>query len=171
MSSHCLSFLALISAFHFKFQHVSCSSLTYIPILTYPLSTPPPCNIHTHKQPSSDRSMRLPIVVMTAQDWRPSTTSWRRRQTSTTTSSARAWINSLDLDHPSKGKVYGQYMWQSRVEIEHYFVPYFNCITVFKALYHKTSVKGGAHMRWVNSWILTTFTQRVWVPPLTEVLR
>ena len=95
---------------------------------------PPPCNIHTHKQPRSNRNMRLPIVVMTAQDWRPSTTSWRRRQISTTTSSARTWINSLDLDHSSKGKDYGQYMWQSWVEIEHYSVVYFDCIAGFEAL-------------------------------------
>ena len=38
-------------------------------------------------------------------------------------------------------------MWQSRVEIEHYFIAYFDRITAFKVLYHSTSVKGGAHTR------------------------
>ena len=33
-------------------------------------------------------------------------------------------------------------MWQSRVEIEHYSVAYFNRITAFEV---RTSVKGGAH--------------------------
>ena len=42
-------------------------------------------------------------------------------------------------------------MWQSRVEIEHYCVAYFARITVFEVLQRGTSVKGGAHMRWVNS--------------------
>ena len=32
------------------------------------------------------------------------------------------------------------------------------------------AVKGGTHTRWVNSSILATFTQRIWPPPLTEVL-
>jgi len=36
-------------------------------------------------------------------------------------------------------------MWQSWVEIEHYSVAYFYCTTVFEALQHRTSVKGGAH--------------------------
>jgi len=62
-------------------------------------------------------------------------------------------------------------LWQSRVEIEHYSVAYFDRIAAFEALYRRTSVKGGAHTRWVNSSILATFTQRVWAPPLTEVLR
>ena len=101
MSSHCLSFLALVSAFLFKFP---AWQLLFSDIHTLHLPLPSSLqHTHTHKQPSSNKSMKLPIVVMTPQDWRPSTTSWRRRQTSTTTSSARAWINSLDLDHPSKG--------------------------------------------------------------------
>ena len=37
------------------------------------------------------------------------------------------------------------YMWQSRVEIEHYSVVYFLCITVLEALWRRTSVIGGAH--------------------------
>ena len=47
-------------------------------------------------------------------------------------------------------------MWQPRVEIEHYSVGYF---AVFEALKRGTSVKGGAHTRWVNSSMgLITFT-------------
>ena len=44
-----------------------------------------------------------------------------------------------------------QYLWQSRVEIEHYSVAYFDRITVFEALKHRTSGKGGARTSWVNS--------------------
>ena len=40
----------------------------------------------------------------------------------------------------------GVHVCQSRVEIEHYSVVYFNRIIVFKALQRKTSVKGRAHM-------------------------
>ena len=43
--------------------------------------------------------------------------------------------------------MYSMHIWQMWVEIEHYFVAYFDCITVFEALYHRTSVKGGAHTR------------------------
>ena len=38
-------------------------------------------------------------------------------------------------------------MWQSRVEIEHYSVMYFDRVAAFKALQHRTSIKGGAHTR------------------------
>ena len=34
-------------------------------------------------------------------------------------------------------------LWQSQVEIKHYSVAYFNCISAFAALQHRTSVKGG----------------------------
>ena len=50
------------------------------------------------------------------------------------------------------------YMWQSREEIKHYSVVYFNRITVLKALYYRTSVKGGAHMHVSN---IHEFTQQV----------
>ena len=40
-------------------------------------------------------------------------------------------------------------MWQSRVEIEYYSVAYFDPVTVFKAPYLRTSVKGGAQTRCV----------------------
>ena len=38
------------------------------------------------------------------------------------------------------------YMCQSRVEIKHYSVVYFDRITVFNALLCSTSIKGGAHL-------------------------
>ena len=49
-------------------------------------------------------------------------------------------------------------MWQSRVEIEHYSVAYFNCITAFKALLHRTSVKGGTHYmcKLMNTYLIYT---------------
>ena len=36
------------------------------------------------------------------------------------------------------------HMWQSWVAIKHYSVVHFNHVTVFEALLHRTSVKGGA---------------------------
>ena len=42
------------------------------------------------------------------------------------------------------------YMWQSRVEIKDYSVVYFDRIAVFEMLYCRTSVKGGAHTRFVD---------------------
>ena len=42
-------------------------------------------------------------------------------------------------------------MWQSRVEIEGYSVAYFDRIVAFEAPYRRTSVKGGAHMHFVDS--------------------
>ena len=49
-------------------------------------------------------------------------------------------------------------MWQSRVEIEHYSVAYFDHIAVFKALKRRTSVKGEAHTRSVNMASIDEFT-------------
>ena len=40
-------------------------------------------------------------------------------------------------------------MWQSYVEINDYSVIYFNHVAAFKAVYHRTSVKGEAHMHFV----------------------
>ena len=57
-------------------------------------------------------------------------------------------------------------MWQSRVEIEGYSIAYFNRITAFKAPYCWTSIKGGAHMRFVD---IYASIKHVWAPPLTEV--
>ena len=62
-------------------------------------------------------------------------------------------------------------MWQSRVEIEGYSVAYFDRIAAFKAPYRWTSVKGGAHTRFVDSLAIYASTKRVWAPPLTEVQR
>ena len=61
------------------------------------------------------------------------------------------------------------YMWQSNLEIEGYSVTYFDCIAAFEALYHWTSVKGGAHMRIVDSSDTHTSMKHIWAPPLTEV--
>ena len=60
-------------------------------------------------------------------------------------------------------------MWQSCVEIEGYSIAYFDHITVFEALYRWTSVKGGAHMCFVNAWIPNESMKCIWAPPLTEV--
>ena len=51
-----------------------------------------------------------------------------------------------------------QNMCQSRVEIEYYSVAYFDRITVFKALYLRTSVKGGTQMRCKIASIVAAFT-------------
>ena len=50
-------------------------------------------------------------------------------------------------------------MWQSRVEIEHYSVAYFDCVIVFRALQDRTSFKGGAHTHSVDSWTPDKSTQ------------
>ena len=42
-----------------------------------------------------------------------------------------------------------------------YSVVYFNCITAFKTPYHRTSVKGGAHTRFVNSLAIYASTKHV----------
>ena len=52
-------------------------------------------------------------------------------------------------------------MWQSRVEIEHYSVAYFDRITVFEVLNCRTSIKGGAHICCVNVISIHEFTQRI----------
>ena len=53
------------------------------------------------------------------------------------------------------------YVWQSRVEIEHYSVAYFDRIAPFEALLRRTSVKGGVHTRCVNVASIDEFAQRV----------
>ena len=62
-------------------------------------------------------------------------------------------------------------MWQSHVEIEGYSIVYFGCITALEALYRWTSVKGGAHMHFVDSLDIHPSTKHVRAPPLTEVQR
>ena len=63
------------------------------------------------------------------------------------------------------------YMWQSRVEIEGYSVAYFDRIAAFEAPLRWTSIKGGAHIRFVDSLDIHTSTKCVWAMPLTEVRR
>ena len=63
------------------------------------------------------------------------------------------------------------HIWQSRVEIEGYSVAYFDRIVAFEAPYCWTSIKGGTHMRFVDSWDIHTSTKRNDVSPLTEAQR
>ena len=60
-------------------------------------------------------------------------------------------------------------MWQSHVEIKDYSVVYFDCIVAFKALYHWTSVKGGAHTHFVGLLDIHASMKYIWAPPLIEV--
>ena len=62
-------------------------------------------------------------------------------------------------------------MWQSRLEIEGYFVAYFDCFAAFEVPYRWTSIKGGAHTQFVDSSDIHTPTLHVWAPLLTEVQR
>ena len=62
-------------------------------------------------------------------------------------------------------------MWQSRVEIEDDSVAYFDHIAAFKASYRWISIKGGAHMRFVDSLAIHASMKHVWGPALTEVQR
>ena len=52
-------------------------------------------------------------------------------------------------------------MWQSRVEIKGYSVVYFDHIAAFEVPYRRTSVKGGTHMRFVDSLDIHASTKRV----------
>ena len=60
-------------------------------------------------------------------------------------------------------------MQQSRVEIKGYSVSYFDHIATFEVLCRWTSVKGGAHMHFVDLLDIHASTKHVWAPPLTEV--
>ena len=60
-------------------------------------------------------------------------------------------------------------MWQSHVEIDGYSIAYFDRIAVFEVPYRWTSVKGSAHMCFVDAWISNKSTKHIWAPPLTEV--
>ena len=60
-------------------------------------------------------------------------------------------------------------MWQSCVKIEGYSIAYFDRIAAFVALYRWTSIKGGAHMRFIDSLDIHASTKQVWALPLTEV--
>ena len=59
-------------------------------------------------------------------------------------------------------------MWQSRLEIEGYSVAYFDHIAAFEVPYCWTSVKGGAHTRFVDSLDIHATTKCIWAPPLME---
>ena len=52
-------------------------------------------------------------------------------------------------------------MWQSRVEIKGYSIVYIDCIAAFKVPYCRTSVKGGAHMRFVDSLNIHAFMKHI----------
>ena len=53
------------------------------------------------------------------------------------------------------------YMWQSQVENKHYSVAYFNRTRAFKALYLRTSVKGGAHTCYIEASQIDATVQHV----------
>ena len=59
---------------------------------------------------------------------------------------------------------------KSRVEIHHYSIAYFYCITAFKALQHRNSIKSGAHTCRVDAWIPDKSTYHLWAPPLMKIL-
>ena len=63
------------------------------------------------------------------------------------------------------------HMWQSRVKIEGYSVAYFDRIAAFKVPYCWTSIKGRAHMRFLDLLDIHASTKHVWAPPLMEVQR
>ena len=56
------------------------------------------------------------------------------------------------------------YMWQSRVEIEAYSVAYFDRIAAFEAQNRWTSVKGGAHMHYVDLLDIHASEKRTYEP-------
>ena len=62
-------------------------------------------------------------------------------------------------------------MKQPRVEIKDYSITYFNCIAAFKAPYHWTSVKGGAHTHFIDSLAIHASMKRVWALPLIALRR
>ena len=69
----------------------------------------------------------------------------------------------------SREEISVMYMCQSRVPIKGYSIVYFDRITTFKVLYRWTSIKGRAHMRFVDSFDIHASMKQVWAPPLTEV--
>ena len=62
-------------------------------------------------------------------------------------------------------------MWQSCVEIEGYFVMYFDRIAVFEAPYCWTSVKGEAHMCFVDSLDIHASTKHIWALPRSSAIQ
>ena len=67
--------------------------------------------------------------------------------------------------------VYCLFLWQSCVEIKNYSVMCFDHITAFEVPYHWTSVKSGAHMRFVDLLDIHASTKHIWALPLMEVQR
>ena len=61
-------------------------------------------------------------------------------------------------------------LWQSWVEIEHYFMAHFDHIPCLKRSNRVLLLWVGLNVRCVNSWMLDRFTKRIWAPPFTEVL-
>ena len=53
------------------------------------------------------------------------------------------------------------HMWQSLVEVKHYSIAYFDCITTFKVLWHRTSVKDGVHACCIDGSGICASTQHV----------
>ena len=50
----------------------------------------------------------------------------------------------------------GHHVWQSGVEIKHYSVVQFDCVTMFKALWRKTSIRGGLiHVAEMHEYLLS----------------
>ena len=64
------------------------------------------------------------------------------------------WDNSWNYIH-----VY--YVWQSRVEIKHYSIAYFDHVTALQVLKHRSSVKGGVCTCCVNVVSIIEFTHYV----------
>ena len=60
------------------------------------------------------------------------------------------------------------YMWQSRVEIEHYSVKYFEHFMRSKH-YSAELIKGGAHMHCIDAWMPDMSTQHVWTQKLHAI--
>ena len=82
---------------------------------------------------------------------------------------SEAWYDDVLSHDVSECECSLIYVWQSRVEIKGYSVTYFNRIAAFKAPYCWTSVKGGAHLHFVDSLDIHASTKHIWTPPLTEV--
>ena len=71
--------------------------------------------------------------------------------------------------HMDISKYSNRYMRQSCVEIKGYSVAYFDRFAAFEAPYCWTFVKGGAHMRFIDSLDIHASMKHVWALPLTEV--
>ena len=68
-----------------------------------------------------------------------------------------------------EGKMMAIMTQQSWLEIKHYSVAYFDCVTVFK-VWCTTTVKGRAHTHCIDTWIFDISIQHAGALPLVEVL-